>query len=112
MKKLISALLAMFAFAYADNLIDMPKIEPEADAFEGNLKRLTEQNPPNTAYYINARTGEVFSVATTPTKLKAHELPKKVRSLGKIPAPMPASNPCHPSKIPYEMQEERIELLP
>lgn len=110
MKKLISALLAMFAFAYADNLIDMPKIESEADAFEGNLKRLTEQNPPNTAYYINARTGEVFSVATTPTKLKAHELPKKVRSLGTILAP--ATNQCRPSKIPYEMQEEYIELLP
>ncbi len=112
MKKFLTFSLAIFALAYADNLIDMPRVESEADAFEGNLKRLTEQNPPNTAYYINARTGEVFSVATTPTKLKAHELPKKVRSLGTILAPMPASNPCRPSKIPYEMQEERIELLP
>ncbi|MGP1579531.1 MAG: hypothetical protein ACTTH5_00680 [Wolinella sp.] len=112
MKKFLAFSLAIFTLAYADNLIDMPRVESEADAFEGNLKRLTEQNPPNTAYYVNARTGEVFSVSTASTKLKTHEIPKKVRSLGKIPAPMPAFNPCRPSKIPYEIQEEHIELLP
>lgn len=110
MKKLLFISVAIFALAYADNLIDMPRVEPKMDTFEGNLKQLTKQNPHDTAYYINARTGEVFSVSTTPTKFKAHELPKKVRSLGKIPTP--TTNRCCDSKIPYEMQEEYIELLP
>ncbi|MCI5968434.1 hypothetical protein [Helicobacter sp.] len=114
-KSLIACLIASLAstILYADNFVQtLPKASKNKlvsllTPFDEALKREMQKYPKDSAFFVDGRTGKIISVnrlPKTPSKL-APKQTQKVKTKAMNPTTKP--NP----KIPYEMQEERIELL-
>ncbi|MGP1450734.1 MAG: hypothetical protein ACTTJS_06390 [Wolinella sp.] len=100
MKNIVLCVLLAASLAYADNYIQVPKPTPKLSPLDAKLKQLSSQYSPNTAYYIDARTGNVVPVSKANSRIQMTSK-KGMPKMEKTPAP----------KIPFEIKEERIELL-
>ncbi|WP_111228815.1 hypothetical protein [Helicobacter valdiviensis] len=102
--------LSFSANIFADTFVQVaPKKKPmpisPLTPFDKALQKEIAKYPKDTAFYIDGRTGKIIS-ATKPPKIKSQ--PPKIHPKPNTPAP---KSPKAPKPIPYEMQEERIELL-
>lgn len=96
---------------YADNFVSPKPPKKHASIspltpFDEALKREMQKYPKDSAFFIDGRTGKIISVNKLPKKLSKPALKPAPKHPHKV-APKPKKAP----KIPYEMQEERIELL-
>ncbi|TLD85356.1 hypothetical protein LS70_002085 [Helicobacter sp. MIT 11-5569] len=71
--------------------------------FDETLKREMEKYPKDSAFFVDGRTGKIISVAKPPKTRPTTESQYKATPEN-LPAPIR-------NAAPYEMQEERIELL-
>lgn len=68
--------------------------------FDEALRKEMQKYPRDSAFFVDGRTGKILSV---------NRLPKESPRLAPKPTYEPTPKPA--PKIPYEMQEERIDLL-
>lgn len=118
--KAIGALILISNALYADTFVhlNLPIKKSVAISpltpFDEALHKEMQKYPKNSAFFVDGKTGKILSVNQLPSK----------QSLASIPKQQPSkTNPTARAKkpiskfqaatgvIPYEMQEERIELL-
>lgn len=73
--------------------------------FDEALKKEMQKYPKNSAFFVDGRTGKILSVNKLPNKKSI------TKSTSTLPQKAPEEIKKSSSKIPYNMQEERIELL-
>ncbi|WP_299547522.1 hypothetical protein [uncultured Helicobacter sp.] len=71
--------------------------------FDEALKREMQKYPKDSAFFVDGRTGKILSVNKLPKRVQKPLINSSYKTAPKPKKPAP--------KIPYEMQEERIELL-
>lgn len=113
MKRIALILTALLSLSYADNYVQLPPKTP-MNALDSTLLELSKNQNASTAYYIDARTGKVMPIPAPHFAKPPKSLPPKATSKPTMSQPVikkeEKKREMKPA-IPYEMQEERIELL-
>lgn len=113
MKRIALILTALLSLSYADNYVQLPPKAP-MNALDSTLLELSKNQSASTAYYIDARTGKVMPIPAPHFAKPPKSLPPKATSKPTMSQPVmkkeEKKREMKPA-IPYEMQEERIELL-
>ncbi|MGD9595763.1 MAG: hypothetical protein AB7U80_03070 [Wolinella sp.] len=104
MTRIALALLLALSLAQADNYLQVPKSAPKLNPLDAQLKNFSQTQSSNTAYFVDGRTGQILSISKAPN---ASQIGRK----GGNPASKASGKAPSAPKIPYEMKEERIELL-
>lgn len=117
MKRIALFLTALLSLSYADNYVQLSPKTP-MNALDSTLLELSKNQNASTAYYIDARTGKVMPIPaprfTKPPKSlppKATSKPTMKPTMSQITIKKEEKKREMKPAIPYEMQEERIELL-
>ena len=103
-KVLCISILTLFSIKIlqADNFISQPSKQAPItplSTFDKIFQQERQKYPNDSVFFVDGRTGKIVSV---------NRLPKTSKQVAK---PIPRSTQKPTQKIPYEMQEERIELL-
>ncbi len=117
MKSLCRLLLATFCistFIQADNFVQATSPKPQPNVvvkvppltpFDATLQEEMRKYPQDSMFFVDGKTGKILSVNKTPS----------VKSSGKNPGkfyPREAKETKQPNEIvPYQIQEERMDLL-
>lgn len=117
MRSLFRLLLATFcisSFMEADNFVQTtpppvaPKVVvkvPPLTPFDATLQKEMRKYPQDSMFFVDGKTGKILSVNKTPN----------VKSSGKNPGkfyPKKAKETKQPNEVvPYQIQEERVDLL-
>lgn len=113
MKRIALILTALLSLSYADNYVQLPPKAP-MNALDSTLLELSKNQNASTAYYIDARTGKVMPIPAPRFAKPPKSLPPKATSkptMSQITIKKEEKKREMKPAIPYEMQEERIELL-
>lgn len=103
-------------FVYLNPPVKKSVVISSLTPFDEALHKEMQKYPRDSAFFVDGKTGKILSVNQLPSKQSLASSPEKQPPKTKPTASTKAQKPISKfqsatSVIPYEMQEERIELL-